>query len=259
MKKYYVYSHLNPVTKDIFYIGLGVLKRGWEFKSGRSSYYKNYINKWGEPVVNIIKENLTKEEACFLEIELISKYGRKGLDPQGILINRSIGGELGALGHRFTEEQKENLIQGKLGSKYNINSERVHGNKNKPKPVGFMNEDTKNKISAKNKGKKHSTPHSRKGIPRSEEVRLKISISNSKPKPKDFGAKIKENRNHKLIGEKNMKRINQFNDENILINSFCSIKEALISLGKSPNNSSITACLKGRQKKAFGYKWEFQN
>ena len=122
-----------------------------------------------------------------------------------------------------------------------------------------MGENTKNKISIKNKGKKHLIPHSQKGIPRSEEVKLKISIANSKPKPKDFGVKIKANRNHKLIDERNMKGVNQLSDENQIINNFCSIKEALIFLGKSPNNSCITACLKGRQKKAFGYKWEFQN
>lgn len=33
--------------------------------------------------------------------------------------------------------------------------------------------------------------------------------------------------------------------------------EALVELGKPKNHSSITAALKGRQKSAFGYHWEY--
>jgi predicted GIY-YIG superfamily endonuclease len=40
----------------------------------------------------------TREEACLREIYLIARYGRKHIDENGILLNRSLGGELGAYG-----------------------------------------------------------------------------------------------------------------------------------------------------------------
>ena len=258
MENYYLYYHKNPNTKELFYIGIGTNKRAWDFTSGRNPHYKNYIKKHGEPIVDIIKENLTKEEACSLEIKLISEYGRKGIDSKGILLNKSIGGDVIALGNKFTNEQKQKIIQAKTGQKYNIPEGRVHGSKNNPKPEGFMNKEMREKISKGNKGKKHTKTHSNKGIPRTLETKQKIGEANSKPKPKGFGDNIKQNRNHKLIGEKNSKPILQINPTNNTTHEFKSIKEALESLNKSINNSCITACLKGRQKTAFGFIWKYK-
>jgi hypothetical protein len=259
METYYLYYHKNPITKELFYVGIGTNKRAWDFTSGRNPHYKNYIKKYGEPIVDIIKENLTKEEACSLEIESIAKYGRKGIEPKGILLNKSIGGEIIALGNKFTKEQKQKIVQAKTGQKYNISEGRIHGNKGKSKPDGFMNDELKNKISKGNKGKKHSKIHSNKGISRSEETKNKISKANSKPKPQGFGDLIKLRVNYKLIGEKNSKSIIQFNNKNNIIKEFKSTKEALEYLGKSINNSGITRCLKGKQQTAFGYVWKYKD
>lgn len=258
MENYYLYYHKNPITKELFYIGIGTNKRAWDFISGRNPHYRNYIKKHGEPIVDIIKENLTKEEACSLEIKLISEYGRKGIDPKGILLNKSIGGDVIALGNKFTDEQKQKIVQAKTGQKYNIPEGRIHSNKGKSKPKGFMNEEMKEKISKGNKGKKHTKTHSNKGIPRSLETKQKISKANSKPKPEGFGGKIKQILNFDLIGEKNSKPILQLDIQNNLIQEFKSIKEALKYLNKSINNSCITACLKGRQKTAFGFIWKYK-
>jgi predicted GIY-YIG superfamily endonuclease len=258
MENYYLYYHRNPTTQKIFYVGIGTNKRAWDFTSGRNSHYKNYIKKYGEPVVDIVKENITKEEACSLEIELITKYGRKGIELNGILLNKSIGGEIIALGNRFTEEQKQKIVQAKTGQKYNILKGRIHGSKGKPKPDGFMSDEMKEKISKGNKGKKHSKVHSNKGIPISEETKQKISKANSKPKPPGFGNLIKSRIDHKLIGEKNSKPVLQLDKQNNLIQEFKSVKDALEYFGKSINNSCITACLKERQKTAFDYIWKYK-
>lgn len=260
MENYYLYYHKNPITKELFYIGIGTNKRAWDFTSGRNSHYKNYIKKHGEPIVDIIKENLTKEEACSLEIEFIAKYGRKGIEPDGILLNKSIGGEITALGNKFTEEQKLKIKNSHLGKKQSEETKlkRSNSSKGKPKPDGFMNDELKEKISIANKGKKHTKIHSNKGVPISEETKQKISKANSKPKPKGFGDNIKQNRNHILIGEKNSKPILQLDQQNNLIQEFKSIKDALEYFEKSINNSCITACLKGRQKTAFGYVWKYK-
>ena len=258
MENYYLYYHRNPITKELFYIGIGINKRAWDFISGRNPHYKNYIKKYGEPIVDIIKENLTKEEVCSLEIKLINEYGRKGIDPEGILLNKSSGGEITALGNIFTDGQKQKIVQAKTGQKYNIPEGRVHSNKGKPKPEGFMNDELKEKISRANKGKKHTKIHSNKGIAISEETKQKISKSNSKPKPSGFGNKIKQIVNYKLIGEKNSKPITQLDIQNNIIQEFKSVKEALEYFRKPTNNACITACLKGRQKTAFGYIWEYK-
>jgi hypothetical protein len=258
MENYYLYYHKNPLTKELFYVGIGTNKRAWDFVSGRNPHYKNYIKKHGEPIVDVVKENLTKEEACSIEVELIAKYGRKGIEPKGILLNKSIGGETIALGNKFTMEQKQKISQAKKGQKYNIPEERIHGGKGKSKPKGFMNEQLKEKISKANKGKKHSKTHSNKGVPISEETKKKISKANSKPKPQGFGDLIKLRVNYKIIGEKNSKPIIQLNPKTNTTQEFKSIKDALEYLGKSLNNACITACLKGRQKTAFGYVWKYK-
>lgn len=260
MENYYLYYHKNPITKELFYIGIGTNKRAWDFISGRNSHYRNYIKKYGDPIVDIIKENLTKEEACSLEMEFIAKYGRKGIEPDGMLLNKSIGGEITALGNKFTEEQKLKIKNSHLGKKQSEETKlkRSNSSKGKPKPDGFMSGELKEKISIANKGKKHTKIHSNKGVPISEETKQKISKANSKPKPKGFGDNIKQNRNHILIGEKNSKPILQLDQQNNLIQEFKSIKDALEYFGKSINNSCITACLKGRQKTSFGYVWKYK-
>jgi len=153
---YYIYEHLNPLTKELFYIGLGTGKRNIEFTSGRNKHYLNYVKKHGKPIVNIIKENLTKEEACSLEIELINKYGRKGIEPEGILLNKSKGGEGGNLGvkqSKLTKEKKSKAMKGKKihsekqkikwskerkGRKNVWDKNKTKSDKGRNKPEGFQ-------------------------------------------------------------------------------------------------------------------------
>jgi hypothetical protein len=40
---YYIYEHLNPLTKELFYIGLGTGKRSMEFTSSKNILDKNKI------------------------------------------------------------------------------------------------------------------------------------------------------------------------------------------------------------------------
>ncbi len=92
-KKYYVYRHYKPSSIEVFYIGLGSqinYKRAYTV-FGRNNIWNNIYNKHGY-IVEIIADNLTKEEACELEILLISEYGR--IDQgTGTLSNLTDGGE----------------------------------------------------------------------------------------------------------------------------------------------------------------------
>jgi len=111
--KHYVYKHLNPKTLDIFYVGLGYGKRAYNQWAGRSKSWDDYVNEYGFEV-KMVKENLTRDEAEVLEVELISKYGRKGIDEGGVLVNRSLGGGRN-IGYIHTDEFKQNMSKNRKG------------------------------------------------------------------------------------------------------------------------------------------------
>lgn len=87
-----LYRHLKP-NGDVFYIGIGKNeKRAYNKNNGRSNYWKNIINKYHNYEVDILKRDLTWEDACELEKILISYYGRKDLG-LGNLVNMTDGGD----------------------------------------------------------------------------------------------------------------------------------------------------------------------
>lgn len=104
--KYYTYLHYTRDTKQLFYVGMEHNKRCIQkTKNSRNNWWFNIVNKH-DFLVEIVDINLTKEEACQREIYLISKYGRKQLDKDGLLINMTNGGE-GGFGVIYSEEEKQ--------------------------------------------------------------------------------------------------------------------------------------------------------
>ena len=100
-----VYRHRRLDTNEIFYVGIGNIKRPY-IKSNRSKWWKRIINKT-EYSVEILAKNLSKEEACELEIFLISLYGRQNIKT-GILCNLTEGGET-LKGYKHSEEARKNM------------------------------------------------------------------------------------------------------------------------------------------------------
>ena len=108
MREYYVYTHQNPKTKDVFYVGIGKGNRAYNRWAGRNKFWDNYVNKHGFEV-ELIAEGLTRAQAGKVEIKLIAELGRRQIDEGGTLVNRSIGGDGGCAGYTHTEEFKQKL------------------------------------------------------------------------------------------------------------------------------------------------------
>jgi hypothetical protein len=152
---YYLYYHLNPKTNDLFYVGIGTDKRAWEFKAGRNKHYLNYIKKFGKPIVYIKEYGITLPAACLLEIKYIKTYGRKGYEKNGILVNKSLGGEAAAFGIKqsletrlkksksmtgkqmHSVEQKEKWSKERKGKSTNWDPNHTKADKGRPKPKEF--------------------------------------------------------------------------------------------------------------------------
>ena len=100
---FYVYFYRDPITKNIVYIGKGKDKRDishWEKRNddhGSNIWFKRYLRKLDrcgqKPIIERYQENLTNVDAYMIEHDLIKEHGRKGVDDEGSLYNRSIGFE----------------------------------------------------------------------------------------------------------------------------------------------------------------------
>ena len=108
-----IYRHTRLDTNTVFYIGIGKeVKRAYS-KKGRNNYWKNIVNLCGYEV-EILKKDLSWEDACELERALISWYGRNDLD-LGLLVNMTDGGDGSS---NLSTESREKLRQNWLGRKH---------------------------------------------------------------------------------------------------------------------------------------------
>jgi hypothetical protein len=107
-----VYQHRRKDTGEIFYIGIGEHTSRAYDKTGRNDIWKR-IAQETEITVEIIKDNITREEAKNIERTLISEYGR--IDKStGILANKSIGGEgdnIGGSGPMEGSEDRQMILK----------------------------------------------------------------------------------------------------------------------------------------------------
>lgn len=114
-----VCKHTAPNGKA--YIGITGQKPEYRWNNGNgyknNPHFYSAIQKhtWKNIKHEIVKDGLTKEQACDLEIELIAKYDatnpRKGH-------NISTGGDCGALGMRLSAEARRKISEAKKKVKY---------------------------------------------------------------------------------------------------------------------------------------------
>ena len=142
-KQFYVYIHMKKTDDSVFYVGKGSKYR-YTTKQGRNQYWNRIVEKYGF-VAEIVKSQLTFEEANIYEIELIKQLRDQGC----ILCNMTDGGE-GCRGIKKTQEQKA-LISAKTKGKKRSDAtkKKMIGNQNATGAIRSF--ETKAKMSASKK------------------------------------------------------------------------------------------------------------
>lgn len=108
----YLYRHIRLDKNEPFYIGIAThLKRAYEKNARKNPIWKSIVSKTSYDI-EIIFDDLTREQALEKEIEFIKLYGR--IDQKtGTLSNLTDGGEefngIWNRGKKRTEEQKQKL------------------------------------------------------------------------------------------------------------------------------------------------------
>lgn len=173
---YIVYQHKNKINNKVY---IGITSRtpqerwgnqGCNYKS--SPYFYNSIQKygWDNFEHNILYTDLTKEEACKKEQELIKQFN--SMDRE-FGYNSTSGGEVFIM----NDETKQKISKALQGNKNNLGHP--------------CSEEKKRKISEAQKGRKFTEEHRRKlseaakkrHIPCSEEKKKKLSQNYPNKKP----------------------------------------------------------------------------
>jgi group I intron endonuclease len=163
-----LYIHTRKTDGIVFYVGIGNIKRP-KSKRDRNIHWKRTVEKYGYDV-KIIQKNLTWDEACILEKELIKYYGRRD-KKLGTLVNQTDGGDgykggipwnLGITHSNETIEKISLSLKGKLvgdnnpfyGKSHNEEAKVKMRKSAKNRPI--QSEETRKKRGESLKGKKNS-------------------------------------------------------------------------------------------------------
>lgn len=155
-KKFYVYQLRDPRSELPFYIGKGSGRRAWYHinhidYSHKSNTIQKILREGYEVQVEILQDNLTEDSAFELEIQLISKYGRRDLGT-GCLTNLTSGGEgsSGVVGRVISEQERENRRIRQTAAMSRPDVKKRHKAACK---VAMQRPETKARVSASSKGR----------------------------------------------------------------------------------------------------------
>jgi len=200
-----VYQHIRKDTNQIFYIGIGKTSKRAFTTKGRNKLWNNIVKKTNYNI-EIIYDNLSWEDACLKEKELISKYGRIDLKT-GILTNMTDGGD--GLSN-MSEEFKINMSKIKLGKhspRKGIKLSEETKQKLRQYNLGKkLSEETKRKISESNIGKNHLSEESKKLIGLKNSIKLK-----GRKLSEEHKRKMSQSRIGHIISEETRKKISETN------------------------------------------------
>ena len=244
-KLYYVYKHTSPNNKVYIGITSQMPQRRWKDDGSgyrNNMYFWRAIQKygWNNFKHEVLYKNLTKEEACKKEKELILYYNSTD-SKNGY--NHSTGGDGGTEGiHRYGED---NPFYGKHHTEESKNKIRA-------KTLGRKDsEETKKKKSAATSGANNP----RYGVILEETTKQKISDALKGNKPWMKGKHHTEKAKAKL-SQAHKKEVLQF-DKNInYINTYASLIDAEKATKVSRYN--IAGCCRGDHPTAGGFIWAYK-
>lgn len=255
-RKFYVYEHYRLDNMTCFYVGKGYGTRA--DKLSRNYHHDNISKKYGHVVV-IVADNLTEEEAHWLERDLIEEYVfdygytcavagcHKNYENDSHLTNCTWGGE-GSTGRVISEETRKKI-----------------GESQKDKTIS---EETRKKISESQKGKCSGENNGFYGKTHTEETKKKISeqskrlmsdpnirkhISESLKGEKNpmYGKHMSEDAKKKLSTSHSIAVV-QLTLNNKFVRTYVSAKETK-KFGFQP--TWVTQCCKHNTRQHKGYKW----
>lgn len=127
MKNYKIYTLNDPITNEIKYVGQTCqslknrLKKhlNSKDKSYRTNWIKSLLLKNIEPTINLIIDNLNKDECNDLEKFYIKAFKENGIK----LVNMTEGGE-GSFGFKHSEKTKRELS--KIRKELNTDERKEH-------------------------------------------------------------------------------------------------------------------------------------
>lgn len=146
MTKYIIYKHTSPNGK--IYIGMTSQKPQKRWQNGKAYKENEYFNRaikkygWNNFKHEILKENLSKEEAEKLEIYLINVEYKSNIRKNGYNIEYG-----GCHKGKTSEETKRKISKANKGKHNSPSTEFRKGH------ITIITEDIKEKISKANKGK----------------------------------------------------------------------------------------------------------
>jgi len=227
----YVYRHIRLDTNQVFYIGIGsspYYKRA-KSKLDRNDFWKRIVNKT-DYKVEILFDDLTKEEAIEKEIEFIALYGRSNLG-KGTLCNLTNGGE-GANTLILSDVSRAKMSKSQMGNtKYLLRT--------------TPQEEINKKISLSNKGKI-----------RTEEFKQKIKDYQLKNGHPSLGRTQSNETREKISNTKEKFSVVQKDLEGNIVKiweSTNSVKQGGFL------QSSVWKCCHKLQQIHKGFNWEFLN
>jgi len=227
----YVYRHIRLDTNQVFYIGIGSspdYKRA-KSKLDRNDFWKRIVNKT-DYKVEILFDDLTKEDAIKKEIEFISLYGRSNLG-KGTLCNLTNGGE-GTSTLILSDASRAKMSMSQKGNtKYLLRTT----------PQGEINK----KISQANKGKV-----------RTEEFKQKIKDYQLKNGHPSLGRAQSNETRDKISNTKEKFSVVQKDLEGNIVKIWESTKS--VKQGGF-YQSSVWKCCHKLQQIHKGFNWEFLN
>lgn len=253
----FVYVHKNPVSGQIFYVGIGKQNRRPKSKDNRNTYWKNYVKKHGEPIIEIIHSGLTWEDACAIEKTLIKLYGK--VQDGGVLVNMTDGGE-GAAGLKYDRKMLEN-------KKAAMNRPEVKAKLRAATLKQWESEDFRKSISEyQRKNFLKNNPNNRPGVKEKQQKAARENNSFKLPEvrailSKNMKERLKDPKTREFFEKARLKGVESSSikviaiDENGNILKFDSLRKAAVFM--NVGHHTIALRLKKPEKRLNGYYFRF--